>query len=64
MYTLKKRFNVVCYDCTAFRWIVCKYLAASEGYDLGFSRDYSKIDKECYRIEEELARYKEVWIKQ
>lgn len=24
-----------CYDCTAFRWVVCKYLAASRGFDLG-----------------------------
>ena len=53
-----------CYDCTVFRWIVCKYLAASEGCDLGFNRDYSKIDERCCRIEEELAHYKEVWIKQ
>jgi hypothetical protein len=43
---------------------VCKYLAASEGYDLGFSSDYSVIDERCVRIEEELARYKAEWMKQ
>jgi hypothetical protein len=53
-----------CYDCTAFRWIVCKYLAASEQLDLenGFNAsDYSAIDERCLLIEAELNRLKSVF---
>ncbi len=52
-----------CYDCTAFRWIVCKYLAASEGYDVGSANDnYSAINRMCRRIERTLDELKRVWL--
>ena len=51
-----------CYDCTAFRWIVCKYLAASAGYRLDeTSDDYHEIDEECMRIEHELQALVLLW---
>ena len=52
-----------CYDCTAFRWIICKYLAASAGYDdVGSSGDYSVIDDMCRDIEHKLNAYKASWL--
>ncbi len=52
-----------CYDCTAFRWIVCKYLAVSAGYDVGRARNnYSAIDSMCRQIEQELEQLKQLWL--
>ncbi len=49
-----------CYDCTAFRWIICKYLAVSAGYDVG-SGDYKVVDDTCNSIERKLDAYKALW---
>jgi len=46
-----------CYDCTAFHWIICEYLAASAGG----SGDYSVVDDACYSIERKLDAYKALW---
>lgn len=50
-----------CYDCTAFRWIVCKYLAVSAGYELDAVIGYSAIDEKCVWIEHELESYVRLW---
>ena len=55
-------FGGRCYDCTAFRWIVCKFLAASVGYDMGSTLDFSAIDNKCHSIERELEQLKQRWL--
>jgi cap2 methyltransferase len=44
-----------CYDCTAFRWIVCGYLLKTGEFDV------AAIDERCAAIELELRGYMTEW---
>ena len=44
-----------CYDCTAFRWIVCGYLLKTGELDV------AAIDERCAAIELELRGYMKAW---
>lgn len=46
-----------CYDCTAFRWIVCGFLVAANAL-----YSVAAVDDMCHRIERELARLKRQWL--
>jgi hypothetical protein len=65
--------NNKCYDCTAFRWIICKYLAARRRRGAGYDDDdvggsgggcdnYSVIDEMCHEIERKLNANKAQWL--
>jgi hypothetical protein len=50
-----------CYDCTAFRSIVHKYLIATFGYNLDPVDNQPLVDEICGWIEGELLLYVNYW---